>query len=31
MWQDGHTFFRSENRVWLTDAVPTRYLQLREE
>jgi putative RNA 2'-phosphotransferase len=27
MWQDGHTFFCSENSVWLTDAVPTSYLQ----
>lgn len=26
MWSDGHVFFRSENSVWLTEAVPIRYL-----
>ncbi|MDR7276059.1 RNA 2'-phosphotransferase [Catenuloplanes atrovinosus] len=26
MARDGHTFFRSANGVWLTDAVPPRYL-----
>jgi putative RNA 2'-phosphotransferase len=26
MARDGHTFFRSENGVWLVDAVPARYL-----
>ena len=26
MHRDGHTFFRSENGVWLTDAVPPTYL-----
>ena len=26
MHADGHTFFRSENGVWLTDAVPAHYL-----
>ncbi len=26
MWADGHAFFRSDNRVWLTEAVPVRYL-----
>jgi putative RNA 2'-phosphotransferase len=27
MWQDGHTFYRAENGVWLTDAVPLEYLR----
>jgi putative RNA 2'-phosphotransferase len=27
MWQDGHTFYRAENGVWLTDAVPAEYLR----
>lgn len=27
MFRDGHTFFRSENGVWLTDAVPTEYIR----
>ena len=26
MHRDGHTFFRSENGVWLTHAVPPTYL-----
>ena len=26
MFRDGHKFFRSENGVWLTDAVPPEYL-----
>ncbi|MFG1779743.1 RNA 2'-phosphotransferase [Micromonospora sp. NPDC049051] len=26
MARDGHTFYRSANGVWLTDAVPARYL-----
>jgi putative RNA 2'-phosphotransferase len=26
MARDGHTFYRSENGVWLVDAVPPRYL-----
>lgn len=26
MLAEGHTFFRSENGVWLTDVVPARYL-----
>jgi putative RNA 2'-phosphotransferase len=26
MRSDGHAFFRSDNGVWLTDAVPARYL-----
>jgi len=30
MHRDGHTFRVSENGVWLTDAVPARYLQLRD-
>lgn len=28
MHADGHVFHRSENGVWLTDAVPARYLSL---
>jgi putative RNA 2'-phosphotransferase len=28
MARDGHVFYRSENGVWLTDAVPARYLTL---
>jgi putative RNA 2'-phosphotransferase len=28
MSADGKTFFRSENGVWLVDAVAPRYLQL---
>jgi putative RNA 2'-phosphotransferase len=27
MVRDGHTFYRSDNGVWLVDAVPARYLQ----
>ena len=27
MHQNGHTFYRSENGVWLTDHVPPRYLK----
>jgi putative RNA 2'-phosphotransferase len=26
MAADGHVFYRSANGVWLTDAVPARYL-----
>jgi RNA:NAD 2'-phosphotransferase (TPT1/KptA family) len=26
MARDGHVFFRSDNGVWLTDAVPPAYL-----
>lgn len=29
MSADGHQFFRSDNGVWLTDAVPPSYLKLR--
>ena len=28
MHQGGYSFFLSENGVWLTEAVPVRYLQL---
>lgn len=28
MYRDGFVFYRSENGVWLTDAVPPRYLSL---
>lgn len=28
MYRDGHVFFLSENGVWLTDAVPVRYIEL---
>jgi len=27
MWRDGHTFYRAENGVWLTDSVPVTYLR----
>ncbi|MCU0978617.1 MAG: RNA 2'-phosphotransferase [Pirellulaceae bacterium] len=27
MWRDGHTFCQAENGVWLTEAVPTKYLR----
>jgi putative RNA 2'-phosphotransferase len=27
MFRDGHTFYRSENGVWLTDAVPPAYIR----
>jgi putative RNA 2'-phosphotransferase len=27
MFRDGHKFFRSENGVWLTDAVPPAYIR----
>ncbi len=30
MAQDGMRFFRAENGVWLTDAVPPQYLQITE-
>lgn len=26
MFKDGHTFYLSENRVWLTDTVPVKYI-----
>jgi putative RNA 2'-phosphotransferase len=29
MAQDGHVFYRSDNGVWLTDAVPAQYLESR--
>jgi hypothetical protein len=29
MWAEGHTFFRSDNGVWLVDAVPPRFLRRR--
>ncbi len=31
MHKDGYTFFRSENGVWLTEAVPTIYLRIMEQ
>lgn len=31
MHRDGHVFFLSENGVWLTDAVPVRYIELQRE
>lgn len=31
MRRDGFTFFRSENGVWLVDAVPPRYLRIVDE
>jgi putative RNA 2'-phosphotransferase len=27
MYADGHVFYQSENQVWLTDAVPPKYLE----
>jgi putative RNA 2'-phosphotransferase len=30
MHRDGHTFYRSENGVWLTDAVPVEYIGFGE-
>jgi len=27
MFRDGHTFYQSENGVWLTDAVPPEYIR----
>lgn len=29
--RDGYTFFRSENGVWLVDAVPPTYLRIVDE
>ena len=29
MHADGHVFYRSDNGVWLTDAVPPRYLKVQ--
>jgi len=29
MFRDGHTFYQSENCVWLTDAVPREYIRDR--
>lgn len=26
MFADGHVFYQSENQVWLTDAVPPKYI-----
>jgi putative RNA 2'-phosphotransferase len=31
MHRDGHPFFRSENGVWLTDAVPAEYIGLEDD
>jgi putative RNA 2'-phosphotransferase len=28
MHRDGHTFYRSDNGVWLVDEVPRQYLRL---
>lgn len=28
MFKEGYQFFQSENNVWLTDQVPTRYLEI---
>lgn len=30
MWRDGYIFYRSDNGVWLTDAVPASYLALAD-
>lgn len=31
MHRDGHVFFRSANGVWLTDAVPSKYITFPEQ
>jgi putative RNA 2'-phosphotransferase len=31
MHNDGRVFFRSENGVWLTEAVPSEYLRFPEK
>lgn len=31
MQRDGHTFYRSENGVWLTDTVPAQYFSVHTE
>lgn len=31
MHRDGHLFFRSDNKVWLTPHVPARYIEFRRE
>lgn len=28
MWEDGHQFWLSRNNVWLTEAVPPKYLEI---
>lgn len=28
MHRDGHAFYQSDNGVWLTEAVPPRYLEI---
>lgn len=28
MWKDGHRFWLSRNNVWLTEAVPSKYLEI---
>ncbi|GCA63762.1 hypothetical protein KIPB_011798, partial [Kipferlia bialata] len=28
MHRDGHVFYQSENKVWLTDAVPPQYMSV---
>lgn len=29
MYKDGYLFYLSENEVWLTDNIPTRFLQFK--
>lgn len=31
MYDDGYEFYQSENGVWLTDYVPTKYIELRPD
>ena len=31
MYKDNFQFFISENGVWLTDNVPTKYLEIKDE
>ena len=30
MWAAGYEFYRSDNGVWLTDAVPAEFIELPE-
>lgn len=31
MYNDGYTFYLSENKVWLTDVIPSQYLSIYEQ
>jgi len=28
MWEDGHHFWQARNGIWLTEAVPPKYLEI---